>query len=79
MNPTKLTDNQVIMCRIADDHFELMLNDYQKGTPLDRLMERYQLGTDFLSGRGDRIRTYGILLPKRNGSLVVGWVHPVSG
>ena len=39
MNPTKLTDNQVIMCRIADDHFELMMNDYQKGTPLDRLMD----------------------------------------
>ena len=39
MNPTKLTENQAIMCRIAEDHFELMMSDYQKGTPADRLMD----------------------------------------
>ena len=39
MNSAKLTENQAIMCRIAEDHFELMMNDYQKGTPPDRLMD----------------------------------------
>ena len=27
------------MCRITEDYFELMMNDYQKGTPPDRLMD----------------------------------------
>ena len=39
MNPTKLTENQAIIWRIAEDHFELMMSDYQKGMPADRLMD----------------------------------------
>ena len=39
MNSVKLTGNQAIMCRIAEDHFELMMHDYQQGTPPDRLMD----------------------------------------
>ena len=33
--------------------------------------------TGFLRSRGDRIRTCGILLPKRKLSLVADWVFPV--
>ena len=39
MKPTKLTQDQAIMCRIAEDHFELMMSDYQNGTPPDRLID----------------------------------------
>ena len=45
------------MCRIAEDHFELMMNDYQKGTPPDRLMDcnayLQELQNDVILDRSD--------------------------
>ena len=39
MTPTELTEDQVIVHQMAEDHFDRMKDEYHEGAPISQLMD----------------------------------------